>query len=38
MLLNQWITKEIKERIKTYLETNDKTRQSKTYAKQQKQF
>ena len=39
LLNNQWITEEIKEEIKKYLETNDnKTRRPQTYGKQQKQF
>ena len=38
-LNNQWITEEIKEEIKNYLETNEsETGQSKTYRMQQKQF
>ena len=39
LLNNQEITEEIKDEIKKYLETNDnKTRRSKTYGMQQKQF
>ena len=38
LLNNQEINEEIKEEIKKYLETNDKTRWSKTYGMQQKQF
>ena len=39
LLNNQEITEEIKEEINKYLETNDnKTRPSKTYGMQQKQF
>ena len=37
-LNNQQVTEEIKREIKTFLETNDKTRQLKTYGMQQKQF
>ena len=33
---NQWITEEIKEEIKRYIETNDKPQWSKTYGTQQK--
>ena len=38
LLNNQEITEEIKEEIKKYLETNDKTRRPKTYGMQQNQF
>ena len=39
LLNNQWITEEIKEEIKKYLEANDnKTQHSKTYGMQQKPF
>ena len=37
-LNKQQVTEEIKREIKTFLETNDKTRQLKTYGMQQKQF
>ena len=36
-LNNQQVTEEIKREIKNVLETNDKTRQLKTYGMQQKQ-
>ena len=36
-LNNQQVTEEIKREIKKFLETNDKTRQLKTYGMQQKQ-
>ena len=39
LLNNQWITEEIKEEIKKYLEANDnKVQHSKTYGMQQKPF
>ena len=38
LLNNQWITEEIKEEIKKYLEANDKIRHSKTYGMQQNPF
>ena len=39
LLNNQWITEEIKEEIKKYLEANDnKDTHSKTYGMQQKLF
>ena len=39
LLHNQWITKEIKEEIKEYLETNEnKNTTIQTYGTQQKQF
>ena len=40
LLNNHWITEQIKEKIKKYLETNDNenTNDPKTYEMQQKQF
>ena len=40
LLNNQWITEEIKEEIKKYLETNNNKNATtqKTYGMQQKQF
>ena len=38
LLNNQWITEEIKEEIKKYLEMTTKTQQSNTYGMKKKQF